>query len=493
MNGVISFLLVLICSTSVSAATKIASAQTNGGAESGALPAFAKASSGVAACHAVPAIASCEGSVRRSSEAKEDNAIAPDSSTSPVTDPRPRVISKETAACIIHGKLSENPLTLAADSPPLTPIEKQVIMAKHGFPVTAELLPSFHPFVHYTGHGYNRHWLNSPLEAFVSYNVQKEPVAVTYPGCALFGIDNVGLFSEVGNKDSGLQEDNHVYYYQTCAEPHMAFMGVFDGHSSAIGKGHHPSETAADFLHLKVRTRIASCRPTDTTDYTDTLIAGFLDFDRYYCTEHLTFAETAGTVAGTVMINSTTVFLAHIGDIRIFVKFIDGTTFVTTDHDVLNPIEMERILRAGCFITDNQGSPHNPAKPDPFPHRINGRINSARSFGDLRAKRPSRSYATLDGRDAATGCPTVTHFPRQTIAYIAILCDGILDPRYNVPGKKPDGMSNQEVFAIIDDSLSHGVEPHDIGRQLAMEAKKRGSRDNLTAMIVQLRHGSETL
>ena len=141
---------------------------------------------------------------------------------------------------------------------------------------------------------------------------------------------------------------------------------------------------------------------------------------------------------------------------------------VSEDHKPDRIDEKKRIERVGGLVLKIRGTMRVAAATNP-----NARGKSAqreyqglamtRSFGDLHFKQPVQVVIAE---------PDVQVLPlSDKDLFLVLACDGIFDV-----------MSNQEV---VDTALRHWDNPEEAAKDVVRTAYKKGSEDNLTALIIQ--------
>ncbi|PNH04449.1 Protein phosphatase 1B [Tetrabaena socialis] len=169
---------------------------------------------------------------------------------------------------------------------------------------------------------------------------------------------------------------------------------------------------------------------------------------------------TAGTTACAVLVSPTTIYSANVGDSGaiLFSLADNGRVYKLTEaHKPEVPSETDRILRGGGFVTP----PHHTDGV----HRVMGRLSVSRALGDY------------DMRPWVSDVPEFTqHMIGPHDQFVVLATDGVWDV-----------MSANEVGWSIRNALKSGTHPHDALRQVLQESRLRGSGDNITLLLVDLR------
>jgi len=163
------------------------------------------------------------------------------------------------------------------------------------------------------------------------------------------------------------------------------------------------------------------------------------------------------------------VTVCHIGDSRLYIGKKDKPSdfiLTTEDHKPTKPSEKARILSAGGFV-------------------INGRVDSllgvSRALGD-------HCYKSNKGlppdRQKIIGIPDIRVSYVGKDDYLFLCCDGIVEPRNFVK----EGVG---IFQFIHERFQHSMDTAQILSELIRKLLQSGSRDNMTAMIVEFRNGQD--
>ncbi|XP_043229797.1 protein phosphatase 1L-like [Amphibalanus amphitrite] len=167
-------------------------------------------------------------------------------------------------------------------------------------------------------------------------------------------------------------------------------------------------------------------------------------------------ANIAGTTAVVALVDGDQVVVASCGDSRAVLCDARGNAVpLTTDHKPDQLAEKKRITEAGGFVTFNGV------------WRVNGILATSRALGDL----PFKERRLLTCRpDVST--VSVRH---HAAPFLLLASDGLWD-----------AATGQQAVQHIRDRLH---EPDLGARSLALLAYQRGSLDNITVMVVDLRPG----
>eukprot|EP00758_Cryptobia_borreli_P003827 Tbor_TRINITY_DN4005_c0_g2::TRINITY_DN4005_c0_g2_i1::g.11848::m.11848 len=239
-------------------------------------------------------------------------------------------------------------------------------------------------------------------------------------------------------------EDSHC---MVIAEDRMIF-GIFDGHSN---------DKCSQFIAEHLPRRLIN-EKLPITDETITRICLELDADYL---EQCKEGGTTGTFC--IIDNDNQITVANVGDSRIMIIRDGNIKFVTTDHKPQNPEERARIESCGGVVRLN---------------RVDGDLAVSRAFGDGLFKRNEDRRADSQ---RVICVPEITRTQLEEGDVILLACDGVFESDF----------SNNEVSDFLSSKLpplggDYGVPAACICDQ----AVRKGSKDNISCMVLQLTDGS---
>jgi protein phosphatase 1L len=174
-----------------------------------------------------------------------------------------------------------------------------------------------------------------------------------------------------------------------------------------------------------------------------------------------TFLETnnniqtnfTGSTAITVFFYEDKLFIANVGDSRTIISKKKLAVALSDDHTYKNKAEKYRILKSGGFFNSS--------------NRVCGSLIPTRAFGDLYLKKyiiaePDIFTLTLN----------------EDYEYLILACDGLWD-----------AVENQEAVDLI--SGKETID--DMSLVLVREALKKGSSDNITVIVINLKELKKVL
>eukprot|EP00668_Euglena_longa_P000666 GGOE01000808.1.p1 GENE.GGOE01000808.1~~GGOE01000808.1.p1 ORF type:complete len:559 (+),score=174.84 GGOE01000808.1:29-1678(+) len=274
-------------------------------------------------------------------------------------------------------------------------------------------------------------------------------------------------------------EDSHV---MDCKDAYGLF-GVFDGHS-----GTACSAQCSELLRKRVAESSLPLSDEQLQQMVLEIDAEFLSCDK---------EEESGSTAvfGLVQPQGAEycVQVCNVGDSRILVHTGGAMRAMTEDHKPSLAMEEERIQAAGGFVRDN---------------RVNGDLAVSRALGDRpykvkkvavpagappkgkkrkqqQASQEDQAQKVVEGASPrelqVIALPEVTRVVLRPGDWLLAACDGIFEP---------ESFSNEEVMRFVADRLAHCQDIGQVLCALCTEALKRGSTDNMTALLVQLADGT---
>lgn len=259
-------------------------------------------------------------------------------------------------------------------------------------------------------------------------------------------------------------EDAHVIAMKDT----WSFFGVFDGHGG---------DQCSDFIMKRLYKELEGDKPPADDAAMKEIM---LRLDRDFLATQQPSGST-GTFAMVTPLNGDDagkyqLRVGNIGDSRVLLGRADGTIVegpgtdfgLTTDHKPDHPDERARIYRTGGTVEVIQGCA-----------RVNGDLAVSRAFGDA----PHKGT----GGPAQEDHPVTVDPEFMTITcgatdFLMLVCDGISE------GEFP----NPEVVKLAAERLRDGgdkVDPAAAAAAVCNKAIERGSKDNLSCMIVLLGGG----
>ena len=249
-------------------------------------------------------------------------------------------------------------------------------------------------------------------------------------------------------------EDSHVVRNgRNCA-----VFGVFDGHGGS---------DCSQFMASRISEEIAKQNSVSDQDIEEISLA----LDKEYMTS---MPDSGAGSTGTFMIaqqikradgvQEYEIQVANVGDSRIILCDKDGetTTALTVDHKPSDEEELFRITAADGTV---------------FNDRVNGDLAMSRAFGDSRYKCGGKDQRTHQ----VTAVPDVKHTRVFAGDIIVACCDGVLEN---------DCFTEKSLMQFVHQQIGAAsrsqIDLAAVAATVCDEAIERGSRDNVTCMIILL-------
>lgn len=257
------------------------------------------------------------------------------------------------------------------------------------------------------------------------------------------------------NEDRWVMSDNKSRY---------AIYGIFDGHG-----GNQVAEYAKKSLIPKVLSKLSKKQSPQTA-----LSNSFIEVDKEVCDfREISLSNkgkyfSVGSCAIVVLIDKVTqiCYTAHVGDSRAILVKNNGVVALSSDHKPDTQNEALRIKSAGAAITmRGQPGEYKKSRIVRSPARVEKVLAVSRVLGDYALKQ------IHPGAIIAEPEISVTHFDGSDES-VVIASDGIWDV-----------LDNAAVANIVQ------ANRHDVGiaaRTIVQRAEESGSRDDLTAMVIDL-------
>ncbi|KAK8546390.1 hypothetical protein V6N13_067614 [Hibiscus sabdariffa] len=257
-----------------------------------------------------------------------------------------------------------------------------------------------------------------------------------------------GSFATCGRRES--MEDTHFLMPFLCNEKDVHAFGIFDGH-----RGGAAAEFSVQALPEFLKTLGSTCSPADA------LVEAFVKTDVAFRDELDSHKKTRrviqkdwhpGCTAAASLIVRNKLFVANAGDCRTILCRRGCPLALSRDHVASCPEERSRVVSAGGEVKWQVDT---------------WRVGRA-------ALQVTRSIGDDDLKPAVTAEPEIT----ETVVsaddeYLVMASDGLWDV-----------VSETEVMTIVRDTVK---EPAMCSKRLATEAVERGSKDNVTVIVVFLR------
>jgi len=238
----------------------------------------------------------------------------------------------------------------------------------------------------------------------------------------------------------------------------MDFFGIFDGHC-----GTSASKYCSQNLPIYLDT-------VKNLDDMGEITKQIINVDNTFMNDY--FGDDGTTAIFTIVETKDTengvqykVIVGNIGDSRCVLGRGDGTAFsLSEDHKPNTPTEQKRIEEAGGHVTLN---------------RVRGNLALSRAFGDRSYKVPM-DYPPE--KQMVSCIPDYIEKEVTSQDFLFIACDGIYEG---------DIFSRESVVEWISERLKKTDDIAQIMAELLDECVFRGSRDNMSAMLIQFKDGTD--
>ncbi|KAI3444283.1 hypothetical protein Pfo_000948 [Paulownia fortunei] len=257
-----------------------------------------------------------------------------------------------------------------------------------------------------------------------------------------------GSFSTCGRRET--MEDTLFMIPHFCNEKDIHFFGILDGHRGAAA-----AEFSAGALPRFLQTLVSTSSPSQA------LLEAFIKTDIAFRNELNSHRKSKGVIqkdwhpgctAVTALIVKNKLFVANAGDCRTIICRAGNPYALSRDHVASCLEERERVIGAGGQVKWQVDT---------------WRIGPA-------ALQVTRSIGDDDLKPVVTAEPEITEtLLSAEDEYIVMASDGLWDV-----------VTNADVVSIIKDTVK---DPGMCSKRLATEAAERGSKDNITVIVVFLR------
>ncbi|CAL4949367.1 unnamed protein product [Urochloa decumbens] len=290
-------------------------------------------------------------------------------------------------------------------------------------------------------------------ELFIKRSEKSDLIENVWSGCSIESSEyhptlSWGSFATCGRRET--MEDTHFMLPHVSEEKDVFAFGIFDGH-----RGSAAAEFSARAVpgYLKQFGR--------GTSPIDALAEAFVRTDIAFREELILHQKSKrivrkdwhpGCTAVTALVVRNKLFVANAGDCRAILSRSGKPFPMTKDHVASCPKERERVIKAGIEVKWQIDT---------------WRVGAA-------ALQVTRSIGDDDLKPAVTAQPEVIETAlSDDDEFLVMASDGLWDV-----------ISNEDVLSIIKDTVK---EPGMCSKRLATDAAERGSKDNITVIVVFLR------
>lgn len=230
-----------------------------------------------------------------------------------------------------------------------------------------------------------------------------------------------------------------------------AFYGVFDGHGGSDAAAYMKKHA----MRLFFEDAEFPCAQEDemfSKSVEDSVRKAFLRADLALADDSL-INRSSGTTALTALVLGRQLLVANAGDCRAVLCRKGIAVEMSKDHRPTYDAERQRVMESGGYIEDGY---------------LNGVLSVTRALGDWDMKVPQGSPSPLIA-EPEIQWTTLT----EEDEFLIIGCDGIWDV-----------MTSQHAVSTVRKGLHRHDDPERCAQELAMEAKRLDTFDNLTVIIV---------
>ena len=262
------------------------------------------------------------------------------------------------------------------------------------------------------------------------------------------GADNwrVGSGSVNGFREN--MEDAEVIFLRD----NWAFFGVFDGHAG---------DKCSAYLHEEWHKRLLEEKMPISDERLKELA---LDIDLKFWKAGTDGGSTGTFFVAEVKGNTVHLQVGNVGDSRVLACKGGEPLSLTVDHKPNDPLEMRRIIECGGRVENN---------------RVDGSLAVSRAFGDSDYKRGPGDQ--LHQKVIALADVTHCELTIGSDDFAVLACDGVFEGDF----------SNDQVIEYVKAQLVENQDLAAVGGNVCDEAIARGSKDNITCMVVQFRNGKD--
>ncbi|EAL47391.1 protein phosphatase, putative [Entamoeba histolytica HM-1:IMSS-B] len=221
------------------------------------------------------------------------------------------------------------------------------------------------------------------------------------------------------------------------------YYGLFDGHN-----GLEASKFCAELMHEEI------LEDPDFVNgyYENCMVNAYYRMDWLLCNYHI--KDNSGCTSVTALIQGRYLVVANVGDSECLVikcRYSNEVEVLTYKHTAKDESEKQRMKSKGGIV---------------FNGRVYGSMVVSRSLGDK----------TYKGKGVVIPEPYINIYELTSDDKIIVLaCDGVFEK-----------MSYDDVMEYVCTQKQQGKNPQEVARNLIQEAIARGSKDNVTAVIIFL-------
>lgn len=248
-------------------------------------------------------------------------------------------------------------------------------------------------------------------------------------------------------------EDAYIAKVSIESMPGWCLFSILDGHA-----GKYVAEVSAQVLPHAVEAYVSPVRHSPR-GLMDGVRRSFLrhDIELKRMMDQAPLKDISGATCTAALIGPSQIVLVNIGDSRIVVCRGGRPIVCTIDHKPTDQKETMRIQNAGGRVLNA---------------RVDGGLALSRAFGDFEYKTRNDLLQT---QQKVTAEPDSIYIRRSygLDDFIILACDGLWDV-----------ISNEHACDFVYTHMRERMPPSEISKQLVKAALVRGSRDNISVMVV---------
>ncbi|KAL6850391.1 hypothetical protein ACP4OV_021018 [Aristida adscensionis] len=267
-----------------------------------------------------------------------------------------------------------------------------------------------------------------------------------------------GSFADIGPRrymeDEHIRIDDisdHLGSLWMCSVP-SAFYGVFDGHGGSDAAAFMKKHAMRLFFEEAGFPQASQEDDMFVESVESSIRKAFLRADLALADDSI-INRSSGTTALTALVLGRQLLVANAGDCRAVLSRKGVAVELSRDHRPTYDAEHQRVIESGGYIEDGY---------------LNGVLSVTRALGDWDLKMPQGSPSPLIA-EPEIRWTTLT----EDDEFLIIGCDGIWDV-----------MTSQQAVCTVRRGLRRHDDPERCARELAMEAKRLETFDNLTVIVV---------
>ncbi|KAK1646358.1 hypothetical protein QYE76_064163 [Lolium multiflorum] len=239
------------------------------------------------------------------------------------------------------------------------------------------------------------------------------------------------------------------------ADSQLAFYGVYDGHGGRAAVDLVSERLGKNVVAAVLATtepKEAAAAASSSVDATAAAIrAAYLTTDSEFLGQGL----RGGSCAATALVKDGDLYVANLGDCRAVMSRGGTATALTSDHTAARGDERARIESSGGYVSCGTNGVW----------RVQDCLAVSRAFGDASLKRWVISEPEITRHTLTTGCE-----------FLVLASDGLWNK-----------VSNQEAVDAVSRSNNAGRNSAGCCKEIVDMARSRGSRDDITVMVVDLK------